>query len=67
MAQFTETMFTTVYDHPVGVTGEPVHANDPITLQLSDGTSLMVFDKLTTAVKLGRYMRGSGRLQPVST
>ena len=63
MALFTEAMITTVYDHPVDVTGEPVHANGPITLQLSDGTSLTVFDKLTTALKLVAYMRGAKQWQ----
>ena len=59
MALFTEAIFTNDFDLPVGETGSPLHAGDPITLQLSDGTSLTVFDKLTTALRLGRFMRQS--------
>ncbi len=58
MALFTEAMFSaTNFDRPVGVEGNPTYANDTVTLQLSDGTSIVLFDKLTTALRLGRYMR----------
>jgi hypothetical protein len=57
MAIFTEATFPGDFDTPVGVTGAPTHANDPVTLQLSDGTSVVVFDKLTIALKLGKFMR----------
>jgi hypothetical protein len=57
MALFTEASFSGDYDRPVGVEGAPAYANDPVVLQLSDGTSVTVFDKLTTALRLGRYMR----------
>ena len=63
MALFTAAMFTNDYDRPVGVVGEPAHASDPITLQLSDGTSLTIFDTLTTALKLAAYMRGAKQWQ----
>ena len=64
MALFNEAMFsTTNFDRPVGVEGNPTHANDSINLQLSDGTSLVLFDKLTTALRLGRYMREHGQWQ----
>ncbi len=59
MAHFTEAMFDGEFDRPVGATGDPPHASDPITLQLSDGTSLTVFDKLTTALRLAAFMRRS--------
>jgi len=63
MALFTAAMFTNDYDRPVGVVGEPAHATDPVTLQLSDGTSLTNFDTLTTALKLATYMRGAKQWQ----
>ncbi len=64
MALFTEAMFsTTNFDRPVGVEGNPTHANDPVTLQLSDGTSIVLFDKLTTALRLGQYMRQNKQWQ----
>ncbi len=59
MALFTEAMFTNDFDRPVGEAGSPLHAGDPITLQLSDGTSLTIFDKLTTALRLATFMRQS--------
>ncbi len=57
MALFSASMFEEQFDRPVGVVGDPVHASDPVVLQLSDGTSITVFDKLTTALKLAAYMR----------
>ncbi len=57
MALFTAAMFANDYDRPVGVAGEPAHASDPVVLQLSDGTSITVFDTLSTALKLAKYMR----------
>jgi hypothetical protein len=47
----------------VGVEGNPPHGNDSVTLQLSDGTSVVLFDKQTTALRLARYMRQSKQLQ----
>ncbi len=64
MALFTEAMFPSVdFDRPVGVEGNPTHSNDPVTLQLSDGTSIVLFDKLSTALRLGRYMRQNKQWQ----
>ena len=64
MALFTEASFAaTPYDRPLGVSGDPAHANDPVTLQLSDGTSITVFDKLTTALRLAAFMRHSSQWQ----
>ncbi len=59
MALFSASMFEDDFDRPVGVVADPVHASDPITLQLSDGTSITVADKLTTLLKLAAYMRKS--------
>ena len=64
MALSTEASFpVTEFDRPVGVTGDPSHATDPITLQLSDGTSITVFDKLSTALRLAAFMRNSAQWQ----
>jgi hypothetical protein len=64
MALFTEAMLAaTDFDRPVGVGGNPTHANDSVMLQLSDGTSIVLFDKLTTALRLGRYMRENKQWQ----
>ena len=63
MTIFAEATFANDFDRPVGVSGDPVHNNDPVTLQLSDGTSQVVFDKLTTALKLGRFMRSQKQWQ----
>jgi hypothetical protein len=58
MALFTEASFAaTPYDRPLGVSADPANGNDPVVLQLSDGTSITVFDKLTTALRLARFMR----------
>ena len=57
MALFTEGLFPLTFDLPVGVVGTPAGANDPVVLQLGDGTQVTVFDKLTTALRLLAYMR----------
>jgi hypothetical protein len=63
MALFSEGSFpSTEYDTPVGASAPP-HPADPILLQLSDGTAITVFDKLTTALKLARFMRQNGQWQ----
>jgi hypothetical protein len=59
MALFTASMFIGEFDRPVGVSGDPTHAADPVMLQLSDGTALTIFDQLTTALKLAAFMRVS--------
>ena len=57
MALFTESLFPLTFDLPVGVVGTPAGTNDPVVLQLGDGTQVTVFDKLTTALRLLAYMR----------
>ena len=53
---FTENQFTITYDVPEGGVS-PDHANVPVTLQLSDGTVALVFDILSTGLKLLAFMR----------
>ena len=50
-------MFPLSFDLPVGVVGVPFGTNEPIVLQLGDGTQVTVFDKLSTALRLLAYMR----------
>jgi hypothetical protein len=57
MALFTAAQFAGDYDRPVGVTGQPAHPGDAVTLALSDGQVVTVFDTLETALKLARFMR----------
>ena len=57
MALFVQGLFPDPFDLPVGVVGTPTGTNDPIVLQLGDGTQVTVFDKLTTALRLLAYMR----------
>jgi hypothetical protein len=57
MALFTAAQFAGDYDRPVGITGQPAHPGDAVTLSLSDGTQITVFDTLETALKLARFMR----------
>ena len=57
MALFTGAQFTNDYDRPVGVSGPPAHPGDAVTLALSDGTQITVFDTLETALRLANFMR----------
>ena len=57
MALFTAAQFSNGYDRPVGVTGQPAHPGDAVTLALSDGTQITIFDTLETALKLANFMR----------
>ena len=57
MALFTASQFSNGYDRPVGVTGQPAHPGDAVTLALSDGTQITIFDTLETALKLANFMR----------
>jgi hypothetical protein len=57
MALFTAAQFSNGYDHPVGMSGAPAHPGDAVTLALSDGQVITVFDTLTTALKLANLMR----------
>ena len=52
-----EALFSLAFDLPVGVVGTSFGANDPIVLQLGDGTQVTVCDKLSTALRLLAYMR----------
>ena len=64
MALFTESQLSSVsYDLPVGVTGLPSHPNDQVQLQLSDGSNVTVFDKLTTGLRLLTFMRTNHQWQ----
>ena len=57
MALFTAAQFANDYDRPVGVSGAPAHPGDAVTLALSDGQVITVFDTLATALKLANFMR----------
>ena len=57
MALFTESLFPLTFDLTVRVVGTPAGTNEPIVLQLGDGTQVTDFDKLTTALRLLAYMR----------
>jgi hypothetical protein len=57
MALFTAAQFANDYDRPVGVSGPPVHPGDAVTLALSDGQVITVFDTLETALKVANFMR----------
>jgi hypothetical protein len=60
MALFTESQFSNAYDVPEGG-ATPAHQNDSVLLQLSDGTVALVFDRLSTALKLLAFMRTNGQ------
>ena len=63
MALFTETQLSSItYDVPVGQTA-PSNPNAQVQLQLSDGSNVTVFDKLTTALRLMTFMRASSQWQ----
>ena len=57
---FTESQLSNAYDVPEAgsvAAATPSHENDPVTLQLSDGTVVQVFDKLGTGLRLLAFMR----------
>jgi hypothetical protein len=60
MALFIETQFSNPYDVPEGGS-TPAHQHDNVLLQLSDGTVALVFDRLSTALKLLRFMRSNSQ------
>ena len=60
MALVTSAQFNT-YLTPVGQTAPPPQYQLPINLGLSDGTSVLVFDRLTTALSLMEAMRLRGQ------
>ena len=61
MALFTQSSLGSDFDMPNGVVGDPVSPNDPITLPLSDGTVIQVFDTKRTALSLLKLMRTVGK------
>ena len=64
MALFTESQLSSIsFDLPENTTGAPSHANDQVQLQLSDGSNVTVFDKLTTGLRLLTFMRTNAQWQ----
>ena len=45
-----------LYDASGNVVASPAHASDPVSLTLSSGVTVQVFDSLTTALKTMKYM-----------
>jgi hypothetical protein len=67
MTIFTSSMFPNIsYDLPEGG-GSPAHANDSVTLQLSDGNIVTVCDTVSTALKLLAYMRQNSQWQVLAS
>ena len=67
MALFTAAQFAGVsYDLPEGG-GAPANANDPVVLQLSDGSLVSAFDTVSTALKLLAYMRQNSQWQVLTS
>lgn len=67
MALFTAAQFAGVsYDLPEGG-GAPANANDPVTLQLSDGNLVTVCDTVETALKLLAAMRTNSQWQVLAS
>ena len=58
---FTAAQFANAYDTPLGQSGAPAHAGDPVCLTVSDGTVQTVFDSLSTALKCLAQMRAQGQ------
>ena len=58
MALFTASQFANSYDLPEGG-GTPAHVSDALTLQLSDGYVVTVFDTVGTGLKLLADMRAN--------
>ena len=61
MALFTRASLGENFDKPPGFVGSPVSATDPISLNLSDGTVVQVFDTKVTALSLLKQMRTVGK------
>ena len=61
MALFTQTALGSDFDRPVGIIGDPVSPSDAISLPLSDGTVVQVFDQKRTALALLKQMRTVGK------
>ena len=55
---FTSTSFAGIVRFtPTGVTGNPVGAGDAVSLTLSDGSSVQVFDNQEPALRCLEFMR----------
>jgi hypothetical protein len=55
---FTSTSFaSTARVNPQNVVGNPTGAGDPVSLTLSDGSSVQVFDNLDSALRCLEFMR----------
>ena len=61
MALFTQTALGSDFDRPAGIIGDPVSPSDAISLPLSDGTVVQVFDQKRTALALLKQMRTVGK------
>ena len=61
MALFTQTALGSDFDRPAGIIGDPVSPSDAISLPLSDGTVVLVFDQKGTALALLKQMRTVGK------
>ena len=61
MALFTQTVLGSDFDRPAGVLGDLISVNDAISLPLSDGTVVQVFDTKRTALALLKQMRTVGK------
>lgn len=55
-SQFSSLAAPQLYDSSGNVVASPAHPTDPVTLTLSSGVTVTVFDSLTTALKLLKYM-----------
>ena len=67
MALFTASQFANMtYDLPEGG-GTPAHVSGALTLQLSDGNVVTVFDTLATGLKLLTYMRTNSQWQVLAS
>ena len=61
MALFTQASLGSDFDRPNGIIGDPFSPDDPISLPLSDGTVVQVFDTKRTALSLLKQMRTIGK------
>jgi hypothetical protein len=55
-SQFSSLSAPQLYDSSGALIPAPAHPNDPVTLTLSSGVTVTVFDSLTTALKVLKYM-----------
>jgi hypothetical protein len=55
-SQFSSVTAPQLYNSSGNLIATPAHANDPVTLTLSSGVTVTVFDTLQTALKCMKYM-----------